>query len=39
MWTIVKFDKKKLNILKNDLTKKIGQNWKIYLQEFLKLRL
>ena len=31
MWTIVKFDKKKLNILKNDLTKKIGQNWKIYL--------
>lgn len=35
MWTIVKFDKKKLNILKNDLTKKIGQNWKIYLPKLV----
>ncbi len=30
MWTIIKFDKKKINLLKNDLTKKIGQNYKIY---------
>ena len=31
MWTILKFNKKKLSILKEDLKKKLGKNFKIYI--------
>ena len=30
MWTIIKFDKKKINIFKKDLKKKFGDNFQIY---------
>ena len=30
MWTIIKFDKKKLNFLKVDFTKKLGKDFIIY---------
>ena len=30
MWTIVKFDKKKLGFLKEDFTKKLGKDFIIY---------
>jgi len=35
MWTIVKFDKKKINLLKEDLRKKIGGDYKIYIPKIL----
>ncbi len=31
MWTVIKFDKKNLNLLKEDLNKKIGKDYKIYI--------
>ncbi len=31
MWTVIKFDKKNLNLLKEDLRKKIGKDYKIYI--------
>ena len=31
MWTILKFEKKKLELLKTDLRKKIGNDFKIYI--------
>lgn len=31
MWIIMKFDKKRLNLLKEDLTKKLGRNYQIYI--------
>ena len=31
MWTILKFDKKKLNLLKQDFKKKLGDNIKFYI--------
>ena len=31
MWTIIKFDKKKLSFLKKDLQIKLGNNFKIYI--------
>ena len=30
MWTIIKFDKKKLDFLKEDFTKKLGKDFIIY---------
>ena len=30
MWTIIKFDKKKLSLLKRDLQEKLGSDFKIY---------
>ena len=30
MWTIIKFDKDKLHFLKEDLSKKLGKDYKIY---------
>ena len=30
MWTILKYDKKRINCLKEDLTKKFGNDFKIY---------
>jgi len=31
MWTIIKFEKKKLELLKTDLRKKIGKDFQIYI--------
>ena len=31
MWTIIKIDKKKINFLKSDLAKKIGNDFKVYV--------
>ena len=31
MWTIIKFDKKKINFLKKDLKKKLGPDCEIYI--------
>ena len=31
MWTVLKFDKKNLGLLKEDLNKKLGQDYKIYI--------
>ena len=31
MWTVLKFDKKKLALLKEDLTGKLGKEFKIYI--------
>ena len=31
MWTVLKFDKKNLGLLKKDLKKKLGQDFKIYI--------
>ncbi len=31
MWTVLKFDKKNLALLKEDLTKKLGKDFKIYI--------
>ena len=31
MWTVLKFDKKNLALLKEDLKKKLGQDYKIYI--------
>ena len=31
MWTIIKFDKKNLSLLKEDLNKKLGKDYKIYI--------
>jgi len=35
MWTIIKFEKKKINLLKEDLKKKVGCNYKIYIPKLL----
>ena len=35
MWAIIKFDKKKLDLLKEDLKKKLGQNCKFYLPKLI----
>ena len=39
MWTIIKFDKKKLDFLKKDFTKKLGKDFiiynpKLYIQKY-----
>ena len=44
MWTVLKFDKKKLNFLKEDLTQKLGKDFilynpKIKIQKFKKNKL
>lgn len=44
MWTVLKFDKKKLSLLKEDLTKKLGKDFilynpKIKIQKFKKNKL
>tara|TARA_Y100000389_G_C17374170_1_gene470720 strand:+ start:493 stop:990 length:498 start_codon:yes stop_codon:yes gene_type:complete len=31
MWTIISFDKKKINLLKQDLKLKIGEDFKVYI--------
>ena len=31
MWTVIKFEKKQINFLREDLTKKLGSNYKIYI--------
>ena len=31
MWTVIKFEKKQINFLRQDLTKKLGSNYKIYI--------
>ena len=31
MWTVIKFDKKNLNLFKEDLQKKLGKDFKIYI--------
>ena len=31
MWTVIKFDKKNLNLFKEDLKKKLGKDFKIYI--------
>ena len=35
MWTIIKFDKKKLNILKEDFSQKLNGNFEIYSPKLL----
>jgi len=35
MWTIIKIDKKKLNIFKEDLTKKLGSNFQFYCPKLI----
>ena len=35
MWTIIKFDKKKLDFLKKDFTKKLGKDFIIYNPNYL----
>ena len=35
MWTVIKFDKKKLNYLKNELKKNFGDDCKIYCPKIL----
>ena len=35
MWTIIKFEKKKLSSLKSDLEKKLGKNCKYYIPKLL----
>ena len=35
MWTIIKIDKKKINFLKKDLSKKIGEDFKIYIHKYV----
>lgn len=35
MWTVIKFDKKKLGSLQNELTKKFGDNYQIYCPKIL----
>ena len=35
MWTIIKFEKKSLNVLKSDLEKKLGTNCKFYIPKLL----
>ena len=35
MWTIIKFEKKKLTFLKSDLEKKLGTNCKFYIPKLL----
>ena len=35
MWTIIKFEKKKLSSLKSDLEKKLGANCKFYVPKLL----
>ena len=32
MWTVLKFDRKNLALLKEDLTEKLGKNFKIYIR-------
>ena len=34
MWSILKFDKKKLSLLQKDLKKKLGEDIKIYIPKF-----
>ena len=31
MWAVIKFDKKKFSLLKNDLSKKLGNDLKLYV--------
>ena len=31
MWTVLKFDKKNLSLLKEDLKKKLGKDYEIYI--------
>lgn len=31
MWTVIKLDQKKINLLKEDLKKKVGSEFKLYL--------
>ena len=33
MWTVLKFDRKNLALLKEDLTEKLGKNFKIYISQ------
>ena len=35
MWIVIKYDKKKVNLLEHDLRNKIGENTKIYSPKFL----
>ena len=35
MWTIIKIDKKQLNNFKDDLSKKIGKDFKIYIPKLI----
>ena len=44
MWTIIKFEKKRINFLRQDLTSKLGSNYKIYIpkikiQKYIKNKL
>ena len=44
MWTVIKFEKKRINFLREDLTKKLGSNYKIYIpkikiQKYIKNKL
>ena len=31
MWTVIKLDQKKINLLKEDLKKRVGNDFKLYL--------
>ena len=35
MWAVIKFEKKKLSFLKEDLKKKLGDNCKFYLPKLV----
>ena len=35
MWTVIKFEKSKLSLLKKDLKLKLGTDLKIYIQKML----
>ena len=44
MWTVIKFEKKQINFYRQDLTKKLGSNHKIYIpkikiQKYIKNKL
>ena len=34
MWAVIKFDKKKFSLLKNDLSKKLGNDLKLYVPKY-----
>ena len=35
MWTVLKFDKKKLNLLKQDFLKNLGQDCEFYIPKLI----
>ena len=34
MWTVIKFDEKKIEFLKKDFKKRLGADFKIYIPKF-----